>query len=97
MGSLSKPCEIGARVSLGLQVCTSIMQNERLVYDWFSGGNTTFQQIELDMLRLAAIYIVERMKPRLMPYFLLLLSQHQQKHQKASQTLGKLRSAFQNS
>ncbi len=26
------------------------------------------------MMRLAAIYTVERMKPRLMPYFLMLLS-----------------------
>jgi len=33
-----------------------------------------FQQIELDMMRLAAIYMVERLKPRLMPYFLMLMS-----------------------
>lgn len=56
-----------------------------------------FQQIELDMLRLGAIYIVERSKPRLMPYFLMLLSQSQQKGQKVGPILGKLKSAFQSS
>ena len=39
-----------------------------------AGGNALFQQIELDMHRLAAIYTVERFKPRLMPYFLMLMS-----------------------
>lgn len=34
-----------------------------------------YQQIELDMLRLASLFIVERMKPRLMAYLQLLLSQ----------------------
>ncbi len=61
------------------------------------GGNKVFQQIELDMLRLGAIYIVERLKPRLMPYFLMLLSQSQQKGQKLGPILGKMKSAFQSS
>ena len=47
------------------------------------------------MHRLAAIYIVERMKPRLMPYILLLLQQSQRQAQKAGQALGKMKSAFQ--
>jgi len=53
---------------------------------YIPGGNETFKQIDLDMMRLAAIYTVERLKPRLMPYFLMLLSKHG--------GLGRLKSAF---
>lgn len=48
-----------------------------------AAGIEVFQQIELDMHRLSALYVVERMKPRLMPYLLTLLSQQQETRSRA--------------
>lgn len=39
-----------------------------------AGGDATFQQVEVDMLRMAALFVVERLKPWLMTYLASLLA-----------------------
>ena len=57
----------------------------------FAAGKEIFQQIELDMLRLASLYLVERLKPRLMPYLLMMLSHQQAAAARAASLGAKLR------
>jgi hypothetical protein len=40
----------------------------------FAGGDATFQQVEVDMFRMAALFVVERLKPWLMTYLAALLA-----------------------
>lgn len=37
-------------------------------------GDATFQQVEIDMFRMAALFVVERLKPWLMTYLAALLA-----------------------
>jgi len=37
-------------------------------------GDATFQQVEVDMFRMAALFVVERLKPWLMTYMAALLA-----------------------
>ena len=39
-----------------------------------AGGDPTFQQVEVDMFRMAALFVVERLKPWLMTYLASLLA-----------------------
>lgn len=39
-----------------------------------AGGDAMFQQVEVDMFRMAALFVVERLKPWLMTYLAALLA-----------------------
>ena len=45
-----------------------------LTQAWYTGGDAMFQQVEVDMFRMAALFVVERLKPWLMTYLAALLA-----------------------
>jgi len=45
-----------------------------LTQAWCAGGDAMFQQVEVDMFRMAALFVVERLKPWLMTYLAALLA-----------------------
>lgn len=60
--------------------CYQIFANRYLLGSTgHAAGEQHYIQIELDLMRLAAIYLTERMRARLMPYMLMRLSQQTKK------------------
>ena len=45
-----------------------------LITEHHAGGDAMFQQVEVDMFRMAALFVVERLKPWLMTYLAALLA-----------------------